>query len=66
ARSTVDVLMEMLITLDPVTRHGVKEDVIMDLVEQLQHVLAKHDVIASGSYNPSEETHVPSLPQVNS
>lgn len=95
ARSTMEVLTEMLNVLDPCNKEGVKDEIIMDLVEQcsfnqqrtmqlvvttsdeqllfqglalndeLQRVLAKHDAIASGSYNPSETVPVPSLPLVN-
>ncbi|XP_059077303.1 TOM1-like protein 4 isoform X2 [Cryptomeria japonica] len=95
ARSTMEVLMEMLNALDPCKKEGVKDEIIMDLVEQcsfnqqrtmqlvittsdeqllfqglalndeLQHVLAKHDAIASGSYNPSENIPISSLPLVN-
>lgn len=95
ARSIMDVLTEMLNALDPKNKEGVKDEIIMDLVEQcsfnkqqamqlvvttsdeellgqalalnddLQHVLGKHDSIASGSYAPSEEINVPAPSPVN-
>lgn len=95
ARSIMDVLTEMLNALDPKNKEGVKDEIIMDLVEQcsfnkqqamqlvvttsdeellcqalalnddLQHVLGKHDAIASGSYVPSKEINVPAPSPVN-
>ncbi|CAK9856609.1 unnamed protein product, partial [Sphagnum jensenii] len=84
SRSLIEVLAEMLSALAPNDRMALKEDVIIELVEQsrsyqrcvmqlvntisdeellcqvlslnddLQHVLAKHDAIASGSPLPKD------------
>ncbi|GMJ15891.1 TOM1-LIKE 9 [Hibiscus trionum] len=84
ARSIMNVLADMLNAIDPKSKEGVKQDVIVDLVEQcrtykqrvlhlvnstsdesllcqglelnddLQRVLAKHQAIASGNYSQED------------